>query len=122
MEHNLVTENVIYMTNTIIETVRELESINSQIVRELTNQQLIFSDRFIIESAQHLKDLVSSDDSPDNVSSQIKIAEDLNKMLEENADKARNILDIAQNKLRILMEKSENTEYSTYYSSYIATD
>ncbi|MBF0416564.1 MAG: hypothetical protein HQL78_14150 [Magnetococcales bacterium] len=116
MEHNLVTENVIYMTNTIIETVRELESINSQIVRELTNQQLIFSERFIIESAQHLKDLVSSDDSPDNVSSQIKIAEDLNKMLEENADKARNILDIAQNKLRILMEKSENTDYSTCYS------
>lgn len=122
MELNRDAGRVTYMTDRVIETVRELENINSKTVRDLTSQQLIFSERFIMESAQQLKEIVSSDCNNENELCQIKMAEDLGKMLVDDADKIMHILDRTQRDLRILTERIENSEYFKRYSSYNETD
>ncbi len=111
MDKNIA-ENFTKLTKNMMDSMKELQSINEKTLQDLTDQQFKSAQDFIKTSSEQMEQLGKSKTVEEAVSEQTKITSTMGQMMLDNAQATMKVLTAGQKELESLINKTvkENME------------
>lgn len=103
---NAFAEQFSKYTKTMMDSVKELQSINEKTLQQLTEQQFKSAQTFIQTSSEQLEKLSQVKSVEEAINEQAKITSEIGEMMMANAQETMKVLSTGQKELEALISKA----------------